>query len=143
MRWAIVTASFDHSYNREVLPAPFILGSTIANRQIAGEYNVWPVYSSPLTLFRPKAGSFHLSSSGNTGSNGLNNNTFSYVDTEGNTFFQRVYAFENVILQNDQSGNLAPSPLPASIVPVASPTPATIRSQFAQPRLPGGRSTGI
>jgi hypothetical protein len=31
-----VTTIFDHSYSRVLLPAPFILGSTIKERQMAG-----------------------------------------------------------------------------------------------------------
>lgn len=31
-----VYTTFDHSYNRQVTPAPFILGSTIAERQQTG-----------------------------------------------------------------------------------------------------------
>jgi hypothetical protein len=33
----VVEATVDHSYNRELLPAPFLLGSTISERQRAGE----------------------------------------------------------------------------------------------------------
>ncbi|VDB82919.1 unnamed protein product [Peniophora sp. CBMAI 1063] len=83
----------NHSYNRELLPAPFLLGSTIAEHQVAG-------------------GNFSVRSTGNVGSNGTSENTFSYVDTKGNTFKQSVTAFENTITSNTESGNLAPSPLP-------------------------------
>ncbi|KAI0030815.1 peptide N-acetyl-beta-D-glucosaminyl asparaginase amidase A-domain-containing protein [Vararia minispora EC-137] len=88
-------ATVDHAYNRDLLPAPFILGSTITAHQVAG-------------------GNFSVRATGNTGSNGTSSNTFSYVDTAGNSFFQQVSAFENRITLNTQSGSLAPSPLPAA-----------------------------
>lgn len=76
-------------------------------------------------------------STGNTGTNGSSNNTFSYVDTAGNTFNRKVDAFLNKITLDQQSGNLAPSPLPASTVALAQPT------QFGMnARLPGGRIRG-
>ncbi|KZV71644.1 hypothetical protein PENSPDRAFT_684422 [Peniophora sp. CONT] len=83
----------DHSYNRELLPAPFLLSTTIAEHQVAG-------------------GNFSVRSTGNVGSNGTSENTFSYVDTKGNTYKQSVTAFENTITSNVESGSLAPSPLP-------------------------------
>ncbi|KAI0320099.1 peptide N-acetyl-beta-D-glucosaminyl asparaginase amidase A-domain-containing protein [Amylostereum chailletii] len=112
-------ATFDHSYNRDVLPAPFLLGSTIEERQLAG-------------------GTFHTASTGNSGSNGVNNNTLAYVDTAGNTFNQQVNAFENVITLNKQSGNLAPSPLPESATAVRAPTQTAVKV-----RLPGGRTIDV
>ncbi|KIJ44379.1 hypothetical protein M422DRAFT_168409, partial [Sphaerobolus stellatus SS14] len=39
---------------------------------------------------------------------GSNNNTFSYVDLAGNTFTRKVNASANVILLDQQGGNLAP-----------------------------------
>ena len=53
-----------------------------------------------------------MRSTGNVGSNGTSENTFSYADTKGDTFKQSVTAFENVITSNTESGSLAPSPLP-------------------------------
>ncbi|KAK7467151.1 hypothetical protein VKT23_004210, partial [Stygiomarasmius scandens] len=90
------TAVFDHSYDRVLLPAPFILGSTIHNQQIA-------------------TGFFHTASTGNTG-NGTNNNTFTYKDTAGNTFNRQVNAALNVITLDQQSGSLAPASEPAPLV---------------------------
>ena len=81
----------DHSYNRILLPAPFILGTTIAERQLAG-------------------GSYHTAATGNTGFNGTSNNTFDYVDTAGNTYTRQVNAFRNVITFDSQGGNLVPFP---------------------------------
>ncbi|KZV71667.1 hypothetical protein PENSPDRAFT_684442 [Peniophora sp. CONT] len=117
-------ANFDHSYNRNLLPAPFILGSKITEHQLAG-------------------GAFQETANGNIGSNGTSENTLAYVDTQGNTFTQTVNAASNVIVLNDQGGNLAPSPLPPSAVPVAhaplaQPTPTAVDTPIVA-RLPGGR----
>ncbi|KAH9068071.1 peptide N-acetyl-beta-D-glucosaminyl asparaginase amidase A-domain-containing protein [Lactarius deliciosus] len=68
----------DHSYNRTLLPAPFILGTTIAERQLAG-------------------GSIHITSIRNIGYNGTSNNTFDYHDTAGNTYTRQVNASRHVI----------------------------------------------
>ncbi|ESK96973.1 peptide-n4-(n-acetyl-beta-glucosaminyl)asparagine amidase a [Moniliophthora roreri MCA 2997] len=98
----------DHSYDRELLPAPFILGSTIHSHQVAG-----------------------TTSAGST-----NNNTFSYSDTDGNTYGRQVNASRNVITVNVESGNLAPAP--SLLTPPASQEVVTDNS-FAPARLPGGR----
>ncbi|KAF7342117.1 Peptide-N4-(N-acetyl-beta-glucosaminyl)asparagine amidase A [Mycena venus] len=92
------SAVVDHSYDRTLHPSPFILGSTIKERQVAG-------------------GFFTISPTGNTG-NGTNNNTFSYVDTVGNTFNRRVDAAFNNITLDEQSGSLSRAPekrLPESV----------------------------
>ncbi|KAI5122971.1 hypothetical protein M0805_006850 [Coniferiporia weirii] len=81
------SAFFDHSYDRTILPAPFLLGSTITERQQAG-------------------GFFIEASSGNTG-NGTSTNTLTYVDTSGNTFDREVSAALNVITADHQGGTLA------------------------------------
>ncbi|KLO12594.1 hypothetical protein SCHPADRAFT_407216 [Schizopora paradoxa] len=81
------SAFFDHSYDRTILPAPFIFGSTIAERQLAG-------------------GFFTVASTGNTG-NGTSNNTFTYVDTAGNTFDREVSAALDNITSDHQGGSLA------------------------------------
>ncbi|KAJ3779303.1 peptide N-acetyl-beta-D-glucosaminyl asparaginase amidase A-domain-containing protein [Lentinula raphanica] len=110
-------AVFDHSYNRNLLPAPFILGSTIQERQIAG-------------------GFFEESSAGNTG-NGTSNNTFSYVDTAGNTFSRTVRAALNNITFDVVSGSLANSE-----EGVVSQTFPFQQTKFAGVRMPGGRTVG-
>jgi len=103
---------FDHSYDRILLPSPFILGSTIKERQIAG-------------------GFFTESSAGNTG-NGTSNNTFSYIDNAGNTFNRRVDAAFNNITLDVQSGSLSrPQKTPASSTHNTG--------SFAGARLPSGR----
>ncbi|KAJ7452408.1 peptide N-acetyl-beta-D-glucosaminyl asparaginase amidase A-domain-containing protein [Mycena galericulata] len=104
---------FDHSYDRVLLPSPFILGSTIQERQVAG-------------------GFFITAPTGNTG-NGTSNNTFSYVDLEGNTFNQRVDAAFNNITLDVVSGSLSATKKPGS--------PGTLKadSTFAGVRLPPGR----
>ncbi|KAH8988323.1 peptide N-acetyl-beta-D-glucosaminyl asparaginase amidase A-domain-containing protein [Lactarius akahatsu] len=111
------SAEFDHSYNRILLPAPFILGTTIAERQLAG-------------------GSFHIASTGNTGSNGTSNNTFSYHDTAGNTYTRQVNASLNVITFDRQGGNLA-----SSTVADLSP-PTSVAQVDMKARLLGGRVIG-
>jgi len=109
--------TFDHSYNREVVPAPFILGSAIAERQ-------------------QTAGYFTIATGGNAG-NGTSNNTFTYTDTKGNTYAREVDAAYNVIIRDQQSGSLATStPFP--------PTPWTPNTQNAPAaRLPGGKQLKI
>jgi len=112
-----ISADFDHSYDRILRPAPFILGSTISERQLAG-------------------GSYHHAPTGNSGSNGTSNNTFSYVDTAGHTYTRQVNASSNVITFDHQGGSLAPSPVPdqsSGALPVQAVTKA---------RLPGGRVIG-
>ncbi|OJT07842.1 Peptide-N4-(N-acetyl-beta-glucosaminyl)asparagine amidase A [Trametes pubescens] len=110
-------ANFDHSYERTSNPAPFILGSTIHERQIA-------------------SGFFHEAATGNTG-NGTNSNTFSYVDTAGNTFNRQVSAVDNNITSDHQGGTLAPHS--AIAFPSFSlQTPLVV----TKPRLPGARKIG-
>ncbi|KAJ7172470.1 peptide N-acetyl-beta-D-glucosaminyl asparaginase amidase A-domain-containing protein [Mycena filopes] len=106
------STTFDHSYDRHLVPAEFILGSQIKERQVAG-------------------GFFTIASTGNTG-NGTNNNTFSYVDTENNSFFRQVNAAFNNITLDKQSGSLsaAPSSHVSSIQNAGA---------FAGARLPPGR----
>ncbi|KAJ4469422.1 peptide N-acetyl-beta-D-glucosaminyl asparaginase amidase A-domain-containing protein [Lentinula edodes] len=113
---SVFEAVFDHSYDRVLLPAPFILGSTIQERQIAG-------------------GFFEESSSGNTG-NGTSNNTFSYVDTAGNTFSRTVRAALNNITFDSISGSLAD----IEKTPTSNASP---QAQFAAVRMPGGRTVGV
>ncbi|KAJ3813211.1 peptide N-acetyl-beta-D-glucosaminyl asparaginase amidase A-domain-containing protein [Lentinula aff. lateritia] len=113
---SVFEAVFDHSYDRVLLPAPFILGSTIQERQIAG-------------------GFFEELSSGNTG-NGTSNNTFSYVDTAGNTFSRTVRAALNNITFDSISGSLAD----IEKTPTSHASP---QAQFAAVRMPGGRTVGV
>jgi hypothetical protein len=75
--------------------------------------------------------------SGNTGSDGTSASVFTYADDAGNTFAQNVSAFENAILFNDQTGSLAPSPVPdAGVGAVAQPLQP---GSFAPTRSPGGK----
>ncbi|KAH9008184.1 peptide N-acetyl-beta-D-glucosaminyl asparaginase amidase A-domain-containing protein [Lactarius deliciosus] len=76
----------DRAYDRVLLPAPFIMGTTIIEHQVAagtekGETDGW---------------------------NGTNNNTFNYIDTEGNTYTRQVNASSNAITFDNQGGTLAP-----------------------------------
>ncbi|EGN92433.1 hypothetical protein SERLA73DRAFT_172869 [Serpula lacrymans var. lacrymans S7.3] len=109
-------SSFDHSYNRDVLPAPFILGSTITERQLASGY-------------------FGETASGNYG-NGTSNNTFVYADTQDNTFTWNVDAAYDVITLNQQSGSLATNALPEF-------PQATKAMSLPAARLPGGKTVGV
>ncbi|KAI0748346.1 peptide N-acetyl-beta-D-glucosaminyl asparaginase amidase A-domain-containing protein [Daedaleopsis nitida] len=109
-------ATFDHSFNRVSDPAPFILGSTIRNRQQA-------------------SGFFHLASTGNTG-NGTNTNTFSYADRKGNTYDREVSAVNTNITADHQGGTLAPQA--AFHFPSINQAPLVVM----KPRLPGGRKIG-
>ncbi|KAH9047740.1 peptide N-acetyl-beta-D-glucosaminyl asparaginase amidase A-domain-containing protein [Lactarius hengduanensis] len=78
-----VTAQIDHAYSRVLLPAPFIMGTTIMEHQVAaGTVVSW---------------------------DGTSNNTFSYNDTEGNTYTRQVNASSNVIVFDNQGGTLAPN----------------------------------
>jgi len=107
------TAEFDHSYDRVSSPSPFILGSTINERQVATSY-------------------FVISSNGNYG-NGTNNNTFNYVDFDGNTYWRNVGAADNNITYDSIGGSLSGS---AFMLPLSAPLPQGV---MAKPRLPGGK----
>ena len=112
-----VTAVFDHSYDRVSLPAPFILGSTIHENQVAG-------------------GIFVETAAGNFG-NGTSNNTFTYVDTAGNTYDREVNAAFDNITSDHQGGSLAPKSqfhFPGF--------PSTTQMTLAKPRFPGSRFPG-
>lgn len=110
------SAVFDHSYNRNSLPSPFILGSTIAEHQYA-------------------TGFFVISSEGNYG-NGTNNNTFSYVDLKGNTYYRTVDAALDNITYDQISGSLATGN--TFEFPTFNPL---AHLSVTIPRLPGGRQT--
>jgi hypothetical protein len=106
----------DSLADRTVLPAPFILGSTITEHQLA-------------------SGFFLEAASGNSG-NGTSNNTLTYKDTKGNTYDREVDASLNVIISDHQGGSLAP---------FTSKFGTTKLSQDAllpPARLPGGRLIG-
>ncbi|KAH9031826.1 peptide N-acetyl-beta-D-glucosaminyl asparaginase amidase A-domain-containing protein [Lactarius hengduanensis] len=81
-RTDVDAAQIDHTYDRVLLPAPFIMGTTIMEHQVAaGTVVSW---------------------------DGTSNNTFSYNDTEGNTYTRQVNASSNVIVFDNQGGTLAP-----------------------------------
>ncbi|KAH0583869.1 hypothetical protein H2248_009465 [Termitomyces sp. 'cryptogamus'] len=111
-------ASFDHSYNRDLLPFPAIPRSNITEHQTAVAF-------------------FNISPSGNTG-NGTNNNTFAYSDSAGNTYQRKVNAALNNITLDEQSGTLAPitdHDISKTLVPP--------QTKFTHARLPGGRVVGL
>jgi hypothetical protein len=105
--------TFDHSYDRQLVPAPFILGSDINERQQTAGY---------LTILTT-----------GVAANGTSNNTFSYVDTKGNTYIRDVDAAYDVITYDEQSGSLATTPLPT--LPLFSNA-----KSIPGVRLPGGQS---
>ncbi|KAH9935048.1 peptide N-acetyl-beta-D-glucosaminyl asparaginase amidase A-domain-containing protein [Fomitopsis serialis] len=108
------TADFDHSYNRVSSPSPFILGSTINERQVATSY-------------------FVVSSNGNYG-NGTNNNTFNYVDSDGDTYWRNVGAADNNVTYDSIGGSLSGSS--PFMLPLSAPLSQGV---MAKPRLPGGK----
>jgi hypothetical protein len=79
-------STFDHSYTRTVLPAPFLLGSTTAERQLAG-------------------GAINETSTGSTGS-GYSNNTLAYADTKGGSYARNVNSVNTNITHDAESGSL-------------------------------------
>ncbi|KAH9061965.1 peptide N-acetyl-beta-D-glucosaminyl asparaginase amidase A-domain-containing protein [Lactarius vividus] len=85
-----LTAQIDHAYNRVLLPAPFIMGTTIIEHQFA-------------------AGTEGKDS---PGGNGVSLNTFYYFDTEGNTYTRQVSASSDAITFDNQGGTLVPKAAP-------------------------------
>lgn len=81
--------TFDHSYIRNLIPNPIMTGSTINERQLASGSII------------------ELANGDLVGGDSSNNNTFSYVDLDGNTFTRSVNASNNVILLDQQGGTLA------------------------------------
>ncbi|KAG6890692.1 hypothetical protein C0995_005065 [Termitomyces sp. Mi166 len=111
-------ASFDHSYDRDLLPFPAVSRSNITMRQLALAF-------------------FKIAQTGNTG-NGTNTNVFTYSDSAGNTYQRKVDAVLNNITFDEQSGSLAPiadHDISKTSVPSAT--------KFTFARLPGGRVVGI
>ncbi|KAH9158651.1 hypothetical protein EDB89DRAFT_2060762, partial [Lactarius sanguifluus] len=82
-------AQTDHSYDRVLHPAPFIMGTTITGHQAA-------------------AGTEQITGY-NFGTNGTSSNTFDYTDTEGNTYTRQVNASNDAITFDNQGGTLAPT----------------------------------
>lgn len=121
-----------------LLPSPFILGSTIQERQIASKSETLVLVLLPdrHSLALPAAGIFQETSTGNTG-NGTSINTLNYVDLAGNTFSRQVNADLNKITLDHQSGSLASAP---SSLRVQAPSGQEMT--MAKARLPGGRSIG-
>ncbi|KAJ7172471.1 peptide N-acetyl-beta-D-glucosaminyl asparaginase amidase A-domain-containing protein [Mycena filopes] len=113
------SALLDHSYNRILLPSPFILGSTIQARQITD-------------------GFFKVAATGNTG-NGTSTNTFRYVDLAGDTYSRKVNAALNNITLDEESGTLV---RPKTPVPAPSAPQNHSITVFSGVRLPGGRTRG-
>ncbi|KAI9435802.1 peptide N-acetyl-beta-D-glucosaminyl asparaginase amidase A-domain-containing protein [Lactarius indigo] len=102
----------DHSYNRILLPAPFILGTTIFENQLVGGY----------------VGSDWF---------GTNNNTFNYSDTAGNKYKRQVNASNNVITFDSDSGGPAPNAISNRSLPV-SPEQVDMESRLPGGRVIDG-----
>jgi len=126
----IVKSTFDHSYNRDLLPLPAVVGSRILERQTASALFVLQLTKEITQIF--EAGFFFLSPTGNTG-NGTNSNTFSYSDQAGNTYSRVVEAVLGNITFDKQTGSLAllPTPEQNPLQPLTAYT--------GKVRLPGGR----
>ncbi|KAH9177897.1 peptide N-acetyl-beta-D-glucosaminyl asparaginase amidase A-domain-containing protein [Lactarius sanguifluus] len=85
----VIWAQIDHAYDRELLPAPFIMGTTITERQAASGTEASTGYTF--------------------GTNGTSSNTFDYTNTEGNTYTRQVNASNDVVTFDNQGGTLAPT----------------------------------
>ncbi|KAH9031937.1 peptide N-acetyl-beta-D-glucosaminyl asparaginase amidase A-domain-containing protein [Lactarius pseudohatsudake] len=85
----VLWAQMDHAYDRVLLPAPFIMGTTIIERQTASGTEAITGYAF--------------------GTNGTSSNTFSYTDTEGNTYTRQVSAANEAIMSDNEGGNLSPT----------------------------------
>lgn len=70
---------------------------------------------------------------------GTSNNTFAYSDQAGNTFNRVVDAAFDVIIRDQQSGTLAPSPA----APEVSQPIVSFLNGFGDARLPGGRKMAL
>lgn len=98
----------DPSDNRQVVPAPFTLGSTITGCQQTGAFfAASKLYDC--SHFGCAAGYFTMASSGNTG-NGTSNNMFAYASTKGNSN-RDVDAAYDVITYDQQNGSPATNTL--------------------------------
>ncbi|KAH9167302.1 hypothetical protein EDB89DRAFT_1910116 [Lactarius sanguifluus] len=84
-----IWAQIDHAYDRELLPAPFVMGATITEHQVMSGTEASTGYTF--------------------GTNGTSSNTFSYTDTEGNTYTRQVNASNEMITFDNQGGTLAPT----------------------------------
>jgi hypothetical protein len=93
---------------------------------------VCPLFCEEHTLNRIPAGYLTILTTG-VAANGTSNNTFSYVDTKGNTYVRDVDAAYDVITYDEQSGSLATTPLPT--LPLFSNA-----KSIPGVRLPGGQS---
>ncbi|KAH8982530.1 peptide N-acetyl-beta-D-glucosaminyl asparaginase amidase A-domain-containing protein [Lactarius akahatsu] len=83
---SVTTAHIDHAYDRVLLPAPFIMGTTIIEHQVADAMEL---------------------NDSDFGSGGCSN-MFYYSDTEGHTYTRQVNASMDAITFDNQGGTLAP-----------------------------------
>lgn len=96
-----------------------------------------PVCLSTLIYFNStdmisKGAFFAITEQGNYG-NGTNNNTFNYVDPDGNTYWRNVGASDNNITYDSIGGSLSAKPF---ALPFSAPLQ---QGPMAKPRLPGGK----
>ena len=78
-------------------------------------------------------GFFAETPTGNFG-NGTSSNTFSYVNTKGDTYTRSVSSVNTTITSDKQGGSLAPLPsVPRVHVPLS-------QAAITKPRLPGRRA---
>ncbi|KAH9040907.1 peptide N-acetyl-beta-D-glucosaminyl asparaginase amidase A-domain-containing protein [Lactarius deliciosus] len=82
----VTKAQIDYAYDRVLLPAPFIMGTTIIEHQVA----------------------VGTEKDDNDFGSGGSSNTFNYFDTEGNTYSRQVNASIDAITFDNQGGTLAP-----------------------------------
>ncbi|EKM55501.1 uncharacterized protein PHACADRAFT_256164, partial [Phanerochaete carnosa HHB-10118-sp] len=110
--WTTWITSVDHSYNRALLPAPFILQTNSQESQKANAF-------------------FELASTGNFG-NGTSSNTFSYSDIKDNTYTRSVSSVNTTITSDREGGSSANVNFRST-----SNSVDTAQVGFARPRLPG------
>lgn len=125
----------DHGYDREWHPSPFIVGSSIQERQVACELTGAPCMRYTGVHFHAVAAFFQLDPTGNFG-NGTSDNRFSYSDMSGNTYTREVGSVNSTITYSKEGGSLV-SPHTPHIVQ-ADPSQLT----FLTPRLPGRVDVG-
>ncbi|KIK57827.1 hypothetical protein GYMLUDRAFT_246804 [Collybiopsis luxurians FD-317 M1] len=130
------TADFDHSYNRDLRrDLSFIVRRSKKDSVLASDHDRLN-FLQPSKIF-PAGGFFTGQSTGSTGS-GTSNNSFSYRDTAGNTFFRIVDASQNVITTDHTSSSLTSDQERSQ-----SPQEPQVQVKFVGARLPGSRTIGV
>ncbi|KIP09483.1 hypothetical protein PHLGIDRAFT_126231 [Phlebiopsis gigantea 11061_1 CR5-6] len=112
--WTAWVTSVDHSYTRDLMPAPYVMRTRIHERQTADAF-------------------FQLASTGNFG-NGTSSSTFAYSDARDNTYTRSVSSVNSTITSDHQGGTLAKSGQGPQLTSLSKDT---LQMGFATPRLPG------